>query len=255
MTLPEGVTEFSFYGCSSLQSLVIPEGVTALEDSDSGNGVLQGCTSLAAVELPSTLRTIGRYTFRSCESLASITLPAELTTLGEYAFSGCSALESINIPGSITVIPRSAFYECSALTGARLNDGTTTIEESAFSGCDKLSYVYVPASVTTISRDAFGWGSRTLTLWGASGSYAETYAKQHDLTFQDTTVGEVTYRFRAGKTVKITAVPDTGWHFVNWSCAAGNVTFADANSAVTTFVMPSAEVTVTATFAADEAAD
>ena len=133
----------------------------------------------------------------------------------------------------------------------RLNDGTAEIKSSAFSGCEKLSNIYIPASVTAIDSYVFSWNT-TLVIRGAAGSYAETYAKNKNITFQETELNDVTYRFKAGKTIKITAVPDAGWHFVGWSCEAGGVTSADKSSATTTFVMPSADVTVTATFAADE---
>ena len=62
------------------------------------------------------------------------------------------------------------------------------------------------------------------------------------------------YRFKAGKTIKITAVPDAGYRFVGWTSATEGVEFADASSEVTTFVMPADEVVITATFVEETAA-
>jgi uncharacterized repeat protein (TIGR02543 family) len=52
--------------------------------------------------------------------------------------------------------------------------------------------------------------------------------------------------YAAGVGVNIKAVAAAGYHFENWTAAAGS--FADANSATTTFTMPAQDVTVTANF-------
>ncbi len=55
--------------------------------------------------------------------------------------------------------------------------------------------------------------------------------------------------YRPGATVTITAnTPNTGASFVNWTTTTSGVTFANATSASTTFVMPSSNVSVTANF-------
>ena len=57
----------------------------------------------------------------------------------------------------------------------------TTIESEAFAGGTYES-VYIPANVTSISENAFG--DRTnLTVYGLSGSYAESYARENNFTF------------------------------------------------------------------------
>jgi uncharacterized repeat protein (TIGR02543 family) len=52
--------------------------------------------------------------------------------------------------------------------------------------------------------------------------------------------------YAEGVTVSIQAVPVAGYRFVNWTATAGS--FANANSATTTFTMPGQDVTVTAHF-------
>ena len=135
-----------------------------------------------------------------------------------------------------------------------MNEGTVGIGGGAFAGCEKLAYVYIPKSVTRIQAED-SWYYKTFdgtpAIWGTVGSAAETFARENGLVFQDTTTGQTVFRFKAGKTIRITAVPDPGYHFVSWSSSTSGVTFADANSATTTFVMPATEVTITATFAAD----
>jgi uncharacterized repeat protein (TIGR02543 family) len=52
--------------------------------------------------------------------------------------------------------------------------------------------------------------------------------------------------YAAGVQVSIQAIPASGYRFVNWTAPAGS--FTNASSAMTTFTMPSQDVTVTANF-------
>ena len=54
-----------------------------------------GCTQLASLSLPSTLRYIEDECFRNCPMLTQISLPASLEALGDNAFCGCHFLTDI----------------------------------------------------------------------------------------------------------------------------------------------------------------
>lgn len=54
-----------------------------------------GCTNLADLKLPETLRYIGSECFRNCPMLTQIKLPASLEALGDNAFCGCQYLTDI----------------------------------------------------------------------------------------------------------------------------------------------------------------
>jgi hypothetical protein len=62
-----------------------------------------------------------------------------------------------------------------------------------------------------------------------------------------TTPGEGTFTYNATQVVNLTATPDNGYRFVNWTATAG--TFGNAIAASTTFTMPAQDATVTAHFA------
>ena len=68
--IPSSVTsiEFAFQWCSSLKSIVIPDGVTII-----GVCSFSECTSLEMVEIPKTVTEIQRYAFEECTALVSIT--------------------------------------------------------------------------------------------------------------------------------------------------------------------------------------
>ena len=176
----------AFYECTSLTSVVIPEGVTSI-----GNSAFYRCLSLTSVELPNSLTEIGDFAFNRCVSLKNITVaddnknyksvdgnlyskdgktliqyamgkadttfavPEGVTTIGGYAFRYCNSLTSIVIPEGVTTIGDYAFYFCTSLTSIELPDSLTTICDYAFADCTSLTSIVIPEGVTTIGEWAF----------------------------------------------------------------------------------------------------
>ena len=75
---------------------------------------------------------------------------------------------------------------------------------------------------------------------------------QYTLTMASTAGGSVVpalgaHTYNASQVVNLTATPDNGYRFVNWTATAG--TLGSATAATTTFTMPSQNATVTAHFA------
>ena len=90
--------------------------------------------------------------------------------------------KDVTLPNGLTKIGDNAFFECSNLTSITIPDTVTTIEKGAFSTCRKLERISIPSSVTTIGDDAFK-ECDSLTIYGKSGSYTETYAKKNGIPF------------------------------------------------------------------------
>ena len=153
-----GIGDSAFYWCSSLTSVVIPEGVTSI-----GGSAFSGCSSLTSVVIPEGVTTIGDYAFYYCRSLTSVVIPESVTTIGEGAFFDCSSLTSVVIPEGVTTIGYRAFSGCSSLTSVEIPGGVTSIEYAVFSGCSSLTSVVIPGSVTTIGEYAF-YGCSSLTV-------------------------------------------------------------------------------------------
>ena len=78
------------------------------KDEDNNNRELP-CYTLQTVKLPSNLKKIGRFAFRSCLGLYEVTIPSSVTSIGYMTFFGCRYLEHVVIPESVTQIGTLAF--------------------------------------------------------------------------------------------------------------------------------------------------
>ena len=76
------------------RALVIPSVFDDMPVTAIGDWAFNGCSGLAALNLPTGLTAIGYAAFEGCSGLTALTLPASLTAIGDAAFRGCSGLAS-----------------------------------------------------------------------------------------------------------------------------------------------------------------
>ena len=212
------IGDCAFQNCSSLNIISIPDSVTRI-----GHSAFENCGSLSKVSLGNGLTSIGDRAFLGCTSLPNVDLPDSVTSIGENAFYGCSSLTEINIPNSVTSLGGGAFGDCSSLMSASIGNGVIQIENYlfdlcvnlkkvvlgtrvtriyfAFYGCNSLTQILIPKSVTGINSDAF-IDCPDLTIYGYSGSYAQTFAQEYDIPFVVIGLPEV-----IGVSVSDTTVP------------------------------------------------
>ncbi|NLB54322.1 MAG: leucine-rich repeat protein, partial [Lentisphaerae bacterium] len=144
-------------------SLIIPNGVTDIEDS-----AFRGCSGLTSVTIPSSVANIGDYAFNGCSSLTNFTILFNVTSIGSEVFGDCGQLESIfvdasnahysSIEGVLYTKNKTTLIRCPArkIGFFAIPEGVTDIEGSAFRGCNSLTCVTIPSSVTNIEYNAFG---------------------------------------------------------------------------------------------------
>ena len=169
--------------------IVIPESVTSIGSYAFGN-----CTGLTSIVIPDSVTSIGSGAFGRCKSLTNIVIPDSVTSIGSGAFGRCKSLTNIVIPDGVTSIGFATFYGCHSLTSIVIPDGVTNIGNIAFGNCTGLTSIVIPDSVTSIGSGAFDdstiddivFPPRTdeLTIKGYAGSYAETYATEHNISFE-----------------------------------------------------------------------
>ena len=69
------------------------------------------------------------------------------------------------------------------ITTVYLPSTLRTIKKQAFADCPNLSQIYIPPAAVNISPDAFT--NSPVTIYGRPASYAESYAKAHDIPFKE----------------------------------------------------------------------
>ena len=93
-TIKTGVNRYyrgMFGKCKNLQTVVISEGVTTIEQI-----AFYGCTALTSITLPSTIQTIEDKVFSGCTALTTITIPESVKSISfrssDDTFEGCGKL-------------------------------------------------------------------------------------------------------------------------------------------------------------------
>ena len=150
-----GIGRNAFYNNKTLQSVVVPDGVSII-----GSSVFQGCTVLKNISLPDGLETIGSSAFSGCKKLKSVNVPKSISKIESNAFYGCSGMSNVvfnenSKTGFKQTIGDWAFYGCSGLETINLTLNVTEIGDRAFSGCSGLEAVHLPDNIKKIGKCAF----------------------------------------------------------------------------------------------------
>ena len=140
----------SFYQCTGLTSVVIPNTVVKIDDS-----AFTYCSILKTVVIPNSVKQIGGWAFMECSELTDITLPNSLETIGHDAFYRCVGLSSLVIPNSVTEIGSVAFSMCSGLKSVVIGSSVEKIGDNAFSQCTGLIKAEF-ASLESLCKIEFG---------------------------------------------------------------------------------------------------
>ena len=168
VTLPQevnGIKMFyidrTFYNCTTVGSVVVPEGYTGMSDN-----AFMGATSLKSVSLPETIETLGSSCFRNCTSLVTINIPKKITSIPRYAFRGSTNPDLvIDIQStSITSIESHAFRDVVGTIKVYSQEMYDLISANASSANVVLAEATEPSSeLTTTDPSYFTYDGSTIT--------------------------------------------------------------------------------------------
>ena len=140
-----------YIGDERLVDLVIPDGVEKISKFS-----FFGCTSIQSLTLGADVKTIADLAFHSCSELASVTFNDKLETVAQYAFFGCRKMNcELKFPDTLVSIGNYAFANASLVTALDLGSSVTTVGQAAFQGCAKITEVTIPETVIYIGKYAF----------------------------------------------------------------------------------------------------
>ena len=157
----ESIGHSAFSGSKSLTELTFENGKLTVIGA-SLYTIFGGCTSLERVVLPENLTAIQGHAFRDCTSLKEVVFGNNMQIISGYAFDNCNNLTVCNIPASVTSISPTAF---SAATIAAMTidadnpvyfkDSNCIIERETNKLIAGADYAVIPDYVTFIGSYAF----------------------------------------------------------------------------------------------------
>ena len=133
-----------------------------------GNNAFGGC-GIKELDLPDSVKTIGKTAFNNCQNMEKVKLSENLKTIPEYAFQGCTKLQEIELPKDLKTIESFAFIDCHSLENVLLPSRLERLDLGAFEFCSKLNSIALPSSLKEIGSNIFFGCNRLSTVTFADG--------------------------------------------------------------------------------------
>lgn len=163
-------------------SYTIPDGVEQLGIASVSS------TGLTEINIPDSVKEIGRHVFSFNEKLGKIDLSGtSVECIDIMSFANCTSLSEVTFPENLTEIGLAAFMSCESLEEITLPESLETIGQSAFMDT-ALKKIRIPENVTDIGYSAFGYDIddnpiEDFVIIGKLGSAAQQYSTDTDTDY------------------------------------------------------------------------
>lgn len=143
----------TFYGCSNLREVVIPERITKI-----GGSAFMYCAALETVTLPASITAIPEYAFNSCTNLRSLVIPDGVTDVAYASLAYCEHLENVVIGRSVKNVGKQAFFNSTVKRLEMRADVPPTAAADAFpAALLEATELVVPEASVEAYRKADVW--------------------------------------------------------------------------------------------------
>lgn len=167
-------------------------------------------SQLRFVDLPTSLKTIGKEAFYKRYLTGKLTLPATLETIGKEAFAYNNITE-VEIPDNVTSMDTHVFRDNQKLITAKLGTGLTSLNTGSFYNCEALKTVTGGVNVRTIYGDCFRYCEALETASDLQPREVKSNAFDGAKKLQSFNFADITdlgsYAFRNCQTLKSVELP------------------------------------------------
>ena len=231
-----GNSAFKF--CGSLITVIMPNTITKIQTL-----AFAYCSSLSSISFPQSLDTINNEAFKYCSNLTSIVTPESIRYIGDEAFQYCSNLSFAIIGVECRYIGHYAFANTASTRIIRFHNshpynnytinttGGYTMNVGCFRTVSEMSSIYLRYEVPCGSYGHYFSYLVTMGSCYTPSAISEIPPYEFDVTSSDTIMGnvEITLRPRctggipcenttvSNLNAAFSAVPNYGFHFVEWS--------------------------------------
>ena len=197
----------AFRNCTSLTSVVIPDGINRIP-----NEAFTGCSNLRRVSLSDSVAFVGNDAFSGCRCFtdtidgviymndiligldpnnheafnkSDFTVREGTRIIAGHAFVTNNVLNSITIPEGVVTIGDWAFNACYNLRRVVLPESLKNIDSYAFRLCRELESINIPSGISFIGENAFEDCGKIKTLsipYGVTSIDNFAFSNNTDLT-------------------------------------------------------------------------